>query len=210
MKCPQEVNVGAFVLGVLEPEETARLEHHLVQCARCQRTRGEFAELPGLLAKVSVHDVTAPSPAPSEVAFASLRADVVRRRPHRAPWYAAAAAAAALVLAGLGGWVAASRTAVAPLATVTGSSGAVHASARFAATRDGTAITLALSGVMPGETCRLVAIAKDGHRETASTWTASYDGTATVRGTVAMSTRGMDHLVIETVSGATLVTLSAP
>jgi hypothetical protein len=206
MRCPEEVSVASLALGLLEPHEQARLTAHVAGCPVCQTARDDFAELVPLLGTVTARDLTGEAATPSELAYQRLRRRL-RRRSARRWWYAAAAALIAV----------AGTTAVLQLrggapspATVTASAGGIDVSARLTATSAGTTIRLSLRGVRPGESCRLVAVARDGHRETASTWVATYQGTATVDGTVAMGTAQMSGLVVETLGGQTLVSLSAP
>ncbi len=92
---------------------------------------------------------------------------------------------------------------------VTAAAGAVRAKATLTRTDTGTRITLALAGVAADERCQLVAVAADGRRETASTWTATYAGNATVTGWSSLRPQQIHHLVIETVDGRTLLTLVA-
>jgi anti-sigma-K factor RskA len=208
MRCQEDIGVASLVLGLLDPGEHRRLQEHVSGCASCQRTQAEFSELPGLLDKAAAQDLTMGAPAPSELTYERLQRQLApgRRRP-RTRWYTAAAAA--LVLTGLGAWAAVDSGDAQPAVVVSAASGQIHALARFIPNPTGTTISLTLSGVMPGQTCQLVAIGRDGHRETASTWIANYQGSATVHGSVAMSQRQMARLEVETLSGRTLITLPA-
>jgi hypothetical protein len=98
----------------------------------------------------------------------------------------------------------------APGYTVAAAQGNVHASVRLSAISGGTALRLTLSGVGPEQTCRLVAIAQDGHREVAASWTASYSGTAHIGGSAALPPTAITSLVVETFDDQTLVTLPVP
>ncbi len=83
-----------YALGSLDPQERAEFERHLETCASCRAEVQSFREVSGLLA-LGVAHATPP---------AELRARVLRRgrraRPAILPW----AAAAAVVLAMLGGF----------------------------------------------------------------------------------------------------------
>jgi hypothetical protein len=94
--------------------------------------------------------------------------------------------------------------------TVAAAQGNVHASVRLTAISGGTAVRLTLSGVAPEQTCRLVAIAQDGHREVAASWKASYSGTAHIRGSAALPPASITSLVVETFDDQTLVTVPVP
>lgn len=52
MKCPQTLEVGAYVLGALVPAERDAFEKHLGECAICREEVAELAVLPGLLGRI--------------------------------------------------------------------------------------------------------------------------------------------------------------
>lgn len=52
MKCPQTIEVGAYVLGALVPAERDAFEKHLGECAICRDEVAELAVLPGLLGRI--------------------------------------------------------------------------------------------------------------------------------------------------------------
>ncbi|WP_042432038.1 anti-sigma factor family protein, partial [Streptacidiphilus anmyonensis] len=47
--CRESVQLGAYLLGALDPEERAALEAHISGCAECQAELVAMAPLPGLL-----------------------------------------------------------------------------------------------------------------------------------------------------------------
>lgn len=53
------VLLGAYLLGGLEPAQTALFEQHLAECAACRRELDELASLPALLDAVPVPDAVA-------------------------------------------------------------------------------------------------------------------------------------------------------
>jgi hypothetical protein len=55
-----------------------------------------------------------------------------------------------------------------------------------------------------------VAVDASGHREVASTWVASYRGSAVVSGSTALPQSSIERLVVETLDGRTLVTVPVP
>jgi len=210
VRCPEEVGVAALALGVLDSAEQIRLGAHVDGCAECSRSLHTFASLPQVLDRIGPDAFAAPPTAPTEAGFQRLRLRAEQlRRQRRRGWVAAAAAAAVLLAGGAVVAVRAVDGPARPSASVSASSGPVRAWATYTPDNTGTAIRLTLSGVLPHERCRLVAVGRDGHRETASTWTASYDGTATVDGTVSLAARAIDRLVVETTDGHVLVTLSS-
>ncbi len=209
MRCPQEVEVGALVIGALEPEEHLEMQRHVSECARCAGTQRELADLTRALDLVTADDVMsmAGSPAPSELAYERLRHEAARRQHRQAPRRLLIAAAMLVVTAGgaaVGLEQAEHHAATAALSAVDGT---VHAQAVLTPTETGTRVTLILDGVRPGERCQLVAVGRDGQEEIASNWTASYAGAAGVAGSVSTQRGDIDRLVIRTLDGQTLVTL---
>lgn len=115
--------LGAYLLGGLEPDESAAFEQHLGSCADCRRELDELASLPALLDALPVPDAVALSaavpaaagreaplsdqappdpaldPAPAAVPRRLLEELSTRRRNARRRWTAALAAAAAACLA---------------------------------------------------------------------------------------------------------------
>lgn len=209
MRCPQEVAVGALVIGALEPEEHLDLQRHLSECARCTGTQRELADLTRTLDLVTADDVAsmASSPGPGELAYERLRHEAARRQHRRAPRRLLIAAALLVVLAGGGAAVGLEQAERAAISTVSASQGTVHAQVVLLATESGTRITLILDGVRPEERCQLIAVDRDGREEIASNWTASCAGAAGVAGSVSTQRGDIDHLVIRTLDGQTLVTL---
>lgn len=215
--------LGAYVLGALEPAERAQLEVHLADCPACREELSGFAGLPGLLSRIGAEEAASlgtieAGPALVDRTLAELHG---RRRMHRRRRVALTAAAAVLVAAGAGGIaVSVSPDRAGPATNSVGSpagrvSGAdattgVRATATLHAAEWGTAIALNLSGVTPNERCQLVAIGRDGHREVAGTWHASYEGQAGVTAATAIARPQLAALEVDTVGGARLVALPVP
>jgi hypothetical protein len=213
--CPQEIDVGAYVLDALEPDEMLRMGEHLDRCPICQASVRELDGLPRLLAQV-------PAPAapwvftetPSELAFRRLQsraaataaAEDAARRGGTRRWVLVAAAAAAIGLAGGAGGIVAATGPAAPSA-VSATEGSVHGSAQLMPFPGGTTISLALDGIPSEQRCELVAVSRDGRWETASDWTASYAGTAHVVGSVRIQPQDIAKLVIRTPDGRTLLSM---
>ncbi len=57
--CDQVMESGAYVLGILDPDERAAYERHLQTCAICQREVADFAGLPNLLAQLDPDEAAA-------------------------------------------------------------------------------------------------------------------------------------------------------
>ncbi len=211
MTCTEKLSLGAYALGTLDPDDRARVESHLDRCPDCRQALVEFSGLPGLLARVPRAELTDEPVVATDVAFRRLLDTAAAQRRARRRRYLLAAAAAVIVAlgagAGLGVWVEAGGPGGSTATTVAASSGVVHARAAVSATDSGSKVQLWLNGVPAALKCRLVAVAVDGHRETASSWEATYDGEATVTGWVSIPRNNIQRLVIETFSGQTLVTM---
>src|SRR5688572_26590220 len=52
MRCPQTLEVGAYVLGALVPAERDAFEKHMGECAVCREAVADLAVLPGLLGRI--------------------------------------------------------------------------------------------------------------------------------------------------------------
>ncbi|SDQ79209.1 zf-HC2 domain-containing protein [Thermostaphylospora chromogena] len=52
MSSPPHVEVVAYALGLLDPEDHEAFELHLVECADCQEELRELADVPALLDEV--------------------------------------------------------------------------------------------------------------------------------------------------------------
>lgn len=211
--CREQVNVGAYVLDVLEPNDRDRMQQHLGTCAACTADRDDLAALPGHLAAVDPTDlVDPPTFVPGELAFRRLEAAATRqpRRPSRRRGIAVAAAVVLGVAVSGGALSVRSHDQPQQPQVVTAVAGGVHGRAVLTATQNGTQVRLTLGGVRSNARCRLVAVGRDGSRQTASTWTATYDGDASVTASLKGQPRDIDRLVIETLDGQTLLILSPP
>jgi predicted anti-sigma-YlaC factor YlaD len=179
--CPETASgVGAYVLGALDPGERRRFEEHLVRCPACAAELDEFRSLPALLARVRPQDVQPVSVTPSPELFARMSAAAATRRPRRSRTWALVAAAVLVVLgigAGVTVWATGSGE-----QTSTASAGPVHATVIASAADDGSILDVAVSGLRPRETCRLVVVDRDGNRYPAGEWPASDAGDGRWRG----------------------------
>jgi anti-sigma factor RsiW len=212
--------MGVLVLGAIDPGEREEVETHVRTCRSCA---AKLAPLPGLLKRVdaSYHEAPAAPPGILDRALEQIRAqepadlDAARRRRRpRIAWLAAGVAAVTVLIAGLAGVrtagvfpFSAPTTVVAAAANPTTG---VSASVTLQPSDAGTRVLLALSGVAPGAHCQLVAVGKDGQREVAATWVASYDGEAHVAGITGLPTHQIAAFDITTPQGSTLVSVPLP
>jgi hypothetical protein len=95
MPTPDHMDVGAYVLGILDPPEQAAFQKHFANCARCRAEYRELADLPRLLEQIKPEIEPAPSMQALDGALAEIAAS--RRGRRRNMWLAAAAAGVLLV-----------------------------------------------------------------------------------------------------------------
>ncbi|WP_030614472.1 zf-HC2 domain-containing protein [Streptomyces sclerotialus] len=234
-------DVGAYALGVLDADHAARFEEHLAGCDRCATELDGLLGLPPLLAELAGDGTGAPPseatlvPKPSRRVLGGLLAEAAAaRRRGRRRRLALVAAAVALVVGG-------------PLATlaVTGDTAppprqaASPAELMYAGGREkhtavdpvtgvaagvamadrpwGTSVALRLGNVKGPLTCSLIAIGKDGEKQTVTTWAVPYGGYGVkggatkwsrqplyTNGGAAMSRAEIDRFEIRTLDGERL------
>ena len=171
-------DLGAYVLGALEPGERRRVEEHLEWCPSCAAEVAEFAALPGLLDRVDPAELSPVAVTPSPELFARMSAAAAPPARLRTRTVALVAAAVLAVLGiGVTAWVAGTAD-----QTVTVSAGSVQATVTASPVDDGSALDVTVAGMHPHETCRLVAVGRDGTRYPAGEWSASAAGDGTWRG----------------------------
>jgi hypothetical protein len=212
-----------LVLGALDPIDRDQVEAHVRDCRSCASELAELAPIPGLLKRLD-SVVLDPTPAPVAILERALsqvhgqpsaNLDVVGpRRRARVVWVLAAAAVVVALIAGLAGARSVQVFPFAEPASVVASGvdplTGVSATVTLHPSQTGTQVRLALGGVSPGAHCQLVAVGKDGQREVAATWVASYDGEAHVAGTTGLPTDQIASFDVTTPQGATLVSVPLP
>ena len=179
MTCPDvTLDLGAYVLGALEPGERRRVEEHLQECSACAAELTELAALPGLLARVDAADLDPVTPSPELFArMTAAAAPPARPRSRTAALVAAAVIAVLGVGAGVASWITATGD-----DTVTATAGAVRATVTASSVDRGSALVVTVAGMRPHETCTLIAVGRDGTRHAAGEWPASAAGDGTWRG----------------------------
>lgn len=208
----ERLSLGAYVLGALDPVERAEVEAHLSGCEACRDEVAGLAAMPGLLSRVSLEDVLDP-PAPRSSGSAERLIGRLRSA-RRARRRRLAGAASALAVAAI------AAVALITVTTNTGGGGGGSESASISATSPGTgvsatfgmhpaswgtAVQVHLRGVRPGTNCRLIAVSRNGSREVAGTWRATYDGTADVRTATAIPKDQLASFQVVTAGGRPLV-----
>ena len=207
--------LGAYLLGALEPGERRAVEAHVDTCPGCRDELAQLSGLPSLLDRISVEEATADLPhlgarlaaATHEVA---LREHAGLRR-HVARWRAAAVAATlAAVAATVVAWEPWAPppppgvvVRVVPAADV---AAAVEGTVEAHAWEWGTTIELHLDDLPPRSAYVVWAIAEDGRRERAGTWGPTADGGATVRGASAILRPDLAAVEVTAPDGTVLLT----
>ncbi|PBC71643.1 putative zinc finger protein [Streptomyces sp. TLI_235] len=211
----QHVDVGAYILGVLDPEDLERFEQHLAGCAVCAAEIDELSGVAPLLAELAEAGPVATQPSPQLLDRLVDEVSASRRR-NRVRRLALVAAAAVLVVGG-------------PLATLAATGGDSHtpppaATAQFAATdpatgvsahvgvepkKWGSSISLALSNVSGPKDCDLVAVSRTGDRQTVTTWSVPPTGYGSealqTSGGAALAPGDIDHFEVRTLDGDQLL-----
>ena len=189
--------LGAYVLGALEPAERGRVDAHLAECDSCRDELASFAALPGLLSRATIADVELVPDGPRPELLQRLLTAVAagRRRGRRARWLSAVAAGVIVVSAGTVAGVAVTSThdaTPAAAATFTGTNPEHNVTASVAEWPKawGAALEVHVTGAVSGsyvDKCQLVAVAADGTKDVAGSWTVTPSGKITAQGATSMT-----------------------
>jgi anti-sigma factor RsiW len=206
----RRTDLGAYLVGSLDPAERAEVGQHLDTCIDCLSDMAELAPLPGVLGRIDAAEardrLLTPSPDLLSRALAAVDEHEQKERRRLLRWKVTAAAAAVVaVLAGALPQLITKSAEGTPMAVMTGVTAAGMGSMHQRAW--GTAVHLELTGLPPAAGYRAYATARDGHTEVAANWGASPDGRATVVGTTAIPRNELASIQIRTVDGRPLLTL---
>ncbi|MFC4035509.1 anti-sigma factor family protein [Streptomyces polygonati] len=201
--------LGAYVLGLLDPRETAEIDEHTASCDQCRAELAELRRAELLLGGLPAEAFEDGPPEGGELLLQrTLRQSRDERASTRLRWSSAvgAAVAASAALVFLGGYLMGDDgsgteatgpvtiptvTAAAPTATpvpgvrvASATDPATHArmTVRLTPAAAWVRVNAAVSGIPAGERCRLVVVARDGSRRTAGGWTVGDDGTGAGKG----------------------------
>jgi predicted anti-sigma-YlaC factor YlaD len=194
-------DLGAYLLGALEPDERRAVQEHLRGCAGCHAELAELAQLPGLLALVDPDELSSPPVTPSPDLYD--RVSAAARRPRRARRLLLVAAALVLLGAGIGVGVALWPGTQAT--TVTASNDGVELAVTATAGGGGTVLDIAVVGLQPDAECRLVAVDRAGSHHPAGDWPVDDRGGGTWRGWADVELAAVTDVVLLDGSGTELV-----
>jgi hypothetical protein len=217
MTCQHTIDIAAYVLDALEPDETEELRLHLADCAECSPEYEELRGLPTLLHHLTpsdVDDIVVPVELPDGMCENLLASAAARRKKRSRRHMLTMAATVAAVIAGFVTGMAVPKdhapAAVSTVVAATDPRTWVHANITLTAQSWGTQIRLRLSGVAWNQACMLVVSSADGRRDVAASWVATYQGSFDVTGTTAIAVRQIRHLDVVTTSGQQLVSVPPP
>ncbi len=186
--------LGAYVLGALEPVDRHRVEGHLADCPSCREELSDLSAMPALLDRLSAEEATAGYGGVDRLLPGAVeRSNVVERERYeralrRWRWTTSFAAAAAAVLALLmwTPWEEPPDRLVAPVVPLAATSQAVEGTIAAYAWEWGTTVELDVASLPAAEAYAVWAISEAGQRERAGTWGPTAHGGARVRGASAI------------------------
>jgi hypothetical protein len=188
----------------------ADVDGHLATCRACT-AEVEQLEATTALLSLAVPDVLTGAQGDDAALRRLLQAAGRQSRQRRTrAWLVAASVALLLGAVGVGaGWVASSGSSGAVVTMRSADPGTgVTGTARVAATDTGSELTFRVEGVAAGTRCDLVVLDSTGARHVVSTWTASYDGPASISASSELSPAEVDGIELrDAQDGAVLLTL---
>lgn len=204
MSSPQiHRDAGAYALGVLGAADVFRFEEHLTGCAPCRALLAEFGGVTALLAAYAADRPDPVGPVSPEVLHRMLAAVAGRRRRGRAARLALVAAAAVLVAGGVGVVL----EPAAPGWKVAAHAPGVTATLVTAPKEWGTDVELGLAGAAPAS-CTLVAVGRDGTRQTVATWADRSGQPVRMRGSAGLAQGAIARFEVRTADGTRLATIA--
>jgi predicted anti-sigma-YlaC factor YlaD len=212
----QHIDVGAYVLGLLEEQDSAAFEAHLAQCPSCHAELAEFAPMKALLTGLE------PVESPEDVGVP----DLLRRRAalsrSRRRWVVAVSAAACVAALGGGleiGYAVApspsSVTASSPVLTgqlhsATNPRNGVTGTVGLVSKAWGTYVTLDLADVHGPLECQLIAVAKTGERRVVAGWLVGVPGDGVPGHTAHLLVAGSTSIALAKLARFEVVVVNGP
>jgi predicted anti-sigma-YlaC factor YlaD len=214
MTCEETtLSLGVYLVGALDADERAEVEAHLRDCPDCQAELAELAALPSMLERLTIDDFPLePLQAPAELfdrVAARARAEEKRRAVSRYRRLTAVAAAAVLIAgAGVGSAIVFHGHHDNGTKVFSHTQAGVTMRVTLASQATGTGLRVTVSGLPRNEHCSLIAIAKDGTRDIAGRWDATYSGWAQETGSTRIPQSQLSHLVLLGTNGENLDTVT--
>ncbi len=216
MTCHQTTSLGAYVLGSLEESERGTIDAHLLDCPSCAAELAEIERLSPLLDRLTIDDIVASEVTPRADLFdrvaAAARRDLRRQHQRRLLLTSVAAAVIAIAVAAVFGLSGLANHSPASVATgqpvaYAASSGNIHMSVTITGHSSGTDLDVTVAGLPLEEHCQLIAVSRNGSRDIAGSWVATYSGTAQVTGSTTISRSQLAGFVLLGTNGQQLVTV---
>lgn len=204
--------LGAYVLGALEPDERRAVEDHVAHCPTCRDELASLSALPPLLDRLTVEEASSDvARVSAELAAHGRRAaatEHARLRRYLRRWQAAAVAAVLLAVVAVVGawepWEEPPDRLVAQLVPVADDAGAVEGTIAAYAWEWGSTIEIEVEDLPPRTAYLVWAVAEDGERERAGTWGPTDHGGATVRAASAILRPSLDRVQVTDPEGTPL------
>ncbi|MFI6348496.1 hypothetical protein [Streptomyces sp. NPDC050560] len=204
-------DAAAYALGVLGAADAFRFEDHLAQCPLCATRVAAFGPTVRALGRYGSAGAPVPSGAPRAEPLRRLLGEMARaagaaRRRRRAVLGAVLAGAAGAAVCG--SLAAAHEPGPERLVGHDGRGG-ISATVTAWDRSWGTQVGLTVTGARGPWECELVAVGRDGHRETVTRWTVPAPGgdEMATRGSAALHTGEIARFEIRTADGRRLLTL---
>ncbi|GGP47526.1 anti-sigma factor family protein [Saccharothrix coeruleofusca] len=212
MSCSHALELGAYLLGSLDPAERSHFERHLRACAPCRREMLRLAPLPGLLSQVRLTDLELPfeDPQPSPDLLPLPPRQVVEPAPPPPPAaprrrWPLLVGAGALVVVLLAAVLVAPRLLErsgdpAPAAgtaatwTATDAASGVAASAELVGRSWGTELRVSTRGMPKGARCKLVVHDRAGRTEIGGWWGTDHPEDARIPGSTSFAYPDIERL----------------
>ncbi|MEX2549449.1 MAG: zf-HC2 domain-containing protein [Nitriliruptoraceae bacterium] len=186
--------LGAYVLGALEPVDRHRVEGHLADCASCRDELSELSVMPALLDRLSPEEAMTSFEGVDRLRSGTVERSSAaeRRRYERAlrrwRWATSVAAAAAAILAVFvwTPWEGSPDRLVVQVVALAGEPQTVEGTVAAYAWEWGTTVELEVASLPAADAYAIWAISETGHRERAGTWGPTAHRSARVRGASAI------------------------
>lgn len=206
-------DLGSYVLGALDPADSARLGEHLATCAECRQELASFAAVPGLMSRLRIDEVLdhslLPPPALLPRVLGAVERERWANRNRLRRWRVAAAGLAATAVAAGALFVAGQapdQVEEQPSQQLVATAGSAATGVVALAPRDwGTSVELTVAGLPPAGA--YVAWIEDpaGARTAVASWGPTDDGGAVITGATALDPQAVRSLTVETDDGQRLL-----